>query len=71
MFLPYLMVIGVKSVKTAVDKIPIDKMYFPPYFADKMAPGIWSTVYPRIKDKKNQIIRTTSKSIETYNTDNS
>jgi hypothetical protein len=39
-FLPYLIVIGVKRVKIAVDKMPMDSVYFPPYFADKIAPGM-------------------------------
>lgn len=34
------MVRGVNNVRIAVDKIPIDNVYFPPYFADKIAPGI-------------------------------
>lgn len=43
-FIPYLMVIGVSKVKIAVDKIPIDNVYFPPYFAANIAPGIWRIV---------------------------
>jgi hypothetical protein len=34
------MVIGVSKVKIAVDKIPIDNVYFPPYLAASIAPGI-------------------------------
>lgn len=36
---PHFIVIGVISVKIAVDKIPKLSVYFPPYLADSTPPG--------------------------------
>lgn len=38
--IPNSMTAGVIKVKIAVDKIPSPSVYFPPYFVDKIPPGM-------------------------------
>lgn len=43
---PLVTTIGVNNVKTAVDKIPSPKEYFPPNFSAIIPPGMWVITYP-------------------------